>query len=281
MNLVLGIALFIFIIVIHEAGHTLAARACGVGVLKFSIGFGPGIVLFRTKTFPVVLTPLLIGGYVSIKSRAGGEAHEKSEGKYLEDVPYWQKMIVLSAGIAMNLLSGAIFLAILFIFYGGESVSFMHSSFLVRQFAEPWYETVITAFGVTLKLFWDMSINMFMVIPKVFQMLFQTATTLEPKAGTGMIGTYRLVTNAAEAGAPSYLFTGYLFSVLVAAFNVLPLGILDGGHMAIYTVERIFGSGLPVRIFRTAVTVVGIAFLVAALLLTLGGDIVDIWSALN
>jgi regulator of sigma E protease len=89
------------------------------------------------------------------------------------------------------------------------------------------------------------------------------------------------VADAAEAGAPSYLFTGYLFSVAVAAFNILPLGILDGGHMAIYTVERIFGNGLPVRIFRTAVTVVGIAFLVAALLLTLGGDIVDIWSALN
>lgn len=281
MNLFLGILLFMFIIVIHEAGHTLAARAFGVGVLKFSIGFGPGIVLFRTKTFPVVLTPLLIGGYVSLKSRAGGQMHEKSDGKYLEDIPYWQKMIVLSAGIAMNLLSGAIFLAVLFIFFGGEHVSFMHSNFRVREFGGPWYETLITAFTVTSKLFWNMSSNIFMVIPKAFQMTFEMFTTLEPKAGSGMIGAFRNVSDAADAGAPSYLFTGYIFSVMVAAFNVLPLGILDGGHMALYTVERIFGSGLPVRIFKTVIMVAGIAFLVAALLLTLGGDIADIVRALN
>lgn len=52
------------LIVVHELGHFLVAKWCGVGVLKFAIGFGPAIIRFRygETTYQVGLIPL--GGFV-------------------------------------------------------------------------------------------------------------------------------------------------------------------------------------------------------------------------
>lgn len=276
MPFVYGMLMLIFIIVIHESGHAMAARLCGVGVKKFSIGFGPGIVLFRTKTFPVVLAPLMLGGYVSIKSK-GMKAEELSEipGLCLEDASYWKKILIFSAGVIMNLLSAAVILAILFAVYPGERVNFMGVPFTLRNDFTAWYQAPLAAAVGTAQLFFGLLAAFFLAIPKFFMQFAEMAVHLSPRPGVGIIGTMRVTQNAAEAGVPSFLFMAYFFSVVVAAINILPIGMLDGGHILIQTIEKIFGSNKAVKMAQLAIIIFGIAFILVLTLQMFGSDFVD------
>lgn len=79
------LALFVFgiLIFIHELGHFLAARACGVGILEFSIGMGPKILSKKSKKsgtlYSIRLLP--IGGYVSMLGENGMEAVQGDNGE--------------------------------------------------------------------------------------------------------------------------------------------------------------------------------------------------------
>lgn len=57
--IVLGILVFI-----HELGHFLVAKWCGVGVLKFSLGFGPAICRFKKGETEYQISIIPLGGYV-------------------------------------------------------------------------------------------------------------------------------------------------------------------------------------------------------------------------
>ncbi|MEX0939870.1 MAG: M50 family metallopeptidase [Candidatus Babeliales bacterium] len=92
-----------FIIVIHEFGHFATCQLFNIDTPTFSIGFGPA--LFEKKlngtTFQIALLPL--GGYVSM------------DMEDLEKAPYWQKMVIIFAGIFNNFLLALIILFILFL----------------------------------------------------------------------------------------------------------------------------------------------------------------------
>ncbi len=76
------LALFIFgvLIFIHELGHFIAARLCGVEILEFAIGMGPKLISWRSKKtgtrYSLRLFP--IGGYVSMLGENGMEAVQGS-----------------------------------------------------------------------------------------------------------------------------------------------------------------------------------------------------------
>lgn len=100
------------LVTIHEFGHYLAAKSCGVHVLRFSIGFGK--VLYRYQRSPLhtewVLSVLPLGGYV--KMLDGREAlHETAVVPVNVDVstafdrqPVWARMWIVFAGPLANLL---------------------------------------------------------------------------------------------------------------------------------------------------------------------------------
>ena len=54
------------LIVIHELGHFVMARLCGVGVERFSIGFGPVLWRYRGKETEYCLSAIPMGGYVKM-----------------------------------------------------------------------------------------------------------------------------------------------------------------------------------------------------------------------
>ena len=54
------------LILIHELGHFFVARWCGVGVERFSIGFGPVLLRWRGKETEYCLSVIPMGGYVKI-----------------------------------------------------------------------------------------------------------------------------------------------------------------------------------------------------------------------
>src|SRR5947199_7875896 len=98
------------IIVVHEAGHLLVAKAFGVRVLTFSVGFGRRLWGFRRGETEYRVSAVPLGGYV----RLGGENLEEATGDPRDFLskPRWQRVLVYLAGPAMNVvLSIALFAA--------------------------------------------------------------------------------------------------------------------------------------------------------------------------
>ena len=105
-------AIFV-IIILHEFGHFIAARLCGVRVLKFSLGFGKVLWSYVSKRSGTeyALSVLPLGGYVKMlgegeESSLPEEAHCAYNCK-----PLWQRMAIVLAGPLVN------FLLAIFAFY--------------------------------------------------------------------------------------------------------------------------------------------------------------------
>jgi regulator of sigma E protease len=125
------------VVTIHELGHFLAAKACGVAVDRFSIGFGKPIVSWRDRSgvqWQVAWVPL--GGYVKFagdESAASVPDHEDlmalrrqvvaEEGpqalqRYFHFKPVWQRAIVVVAGPLANFVLSTVLFAILLMTVG-------------------------------------------------------------------------------------------------------------------------------------------------------------------
>ena len=102
---VLGVSL---LIVVHEAGHLCAARALGMKVERFSIGFGPVLFSFRRGGTEFAVSALPLGGYVKITGMAPGEEVDPSDPSlYSNQAPYRRFLAILS-GPASNYLSAVV-----------------------------------------------------------------------------------------------------------------------------------------------------------------------------
>ena len=103
----LGILIFV-----HELGHFLAARAFGVRVETFSIGFGPKLFKFNCcgTEFAVSLIPL--GGYVKMAGEDPDTPPKSPDEFYAK--PPWQRIVIALAGPIMNLLLAVVFFALSF-----------------------------------------------------------------------------------------------------------------------------------------------------------------------
>jgi regulator of sigma E protease len=100
-----------FIIFIHELGHFIAAKWCDVHVRTFSIGFGPAVPFCSYKwgetTYMVGIIPL--GGYVAMVGEgegAEGEEEGEEDPRSFRKKSVGQRMIIISAGVIMNVLFG-------------------------------------------------------------------------------------------------------------------------------------------------------------------------------
>jgi regulator of sigma E protease len=104
-NVLSFIVLLGVLVTVHELGHFLVAKACGVKVLKFSIGFGPKLVGFTKGETEYQIALLPLGGYVKM---AGDMPHEElspeeaSRGFLAQ--PPWKRGLIVLAGPAFNLL---------------------------------------------------------------------------------------------------------------------------------------------------------------------------------
>ena len=116
----LGFLLAVAILVtIHELGHYLAARWCGVRVVRFSVGFGPVLLkwigkrsIFAGTEFAISAIPL--GGYVRMFDTRDPE-FSASKGSELSDAfnkqALWKRSIIVAAGPFANFLLAAVLYA--------------------------------------------------------------------------------------------------------------------------------------------------------------------------
>ena len=124
MTVVLAILGLLFLIVIHELGHMLTAKALGVHVTEFGIGFGPAI--FKKKFGKTIYSfrIILLGGFAKMygMTAAGlGEEEEDELGpqSYVSKPP-WKRALIIFAGPAVNIVAAALIFAGLFMFVGGK-----------------------------------------------------------------------------------------------------------------------------------------------------------------
>ena len=121
-QLLLGLSILVGL---HELGHLLAAKAFGMRVEKYSIGFPPKIwgKKFGETEYSIGAIPL--GGFVKISGMIDESLDTKSMNEEPEPwefraKPAWQRLIVMMGGIIVNVITGiVIFIALLYI--NGES----------------------------------------------------------------------------------------------------------------------------------------------------------------
>lgn len=96
--LVLGL-----MVLVHEFGHFIAARWCGVRVEAFAIGFGKRLVGWVHKGTDYRINLLPLGGYVKMAGEIPGEETSDDPGD-LNNHPRWQRMIIAVAGPVANFI---------------------------------------------------------------------------------------------------------------------------------------------------------------------------------
>jgi regulator of sigma E protease len=90
-------------ILIHELGHYWAARFFDVKVDTFSFGFGPRLFGFKKGETDFRFSAILLGGYVKMVGEQVGDEHASDPRSFLSK-PRWQRLIIVFAGPAMNII---------------------------------------------------------------------------------------------------------------------------------------------------------------------------------
>ncbi len=117
MTTVLSFVIVIgILILVHELGHFLVARWTGVGVERFSIGFGPVLARWRGKETEYCLSAIPMGGYVKMVGEEnpleGGGAPVYDPQKAFALKPLWARFLIVFAGPGMNFVMAAVIFSI-------------------------------------------------------------------------------------------------------------------------------------------------------------------------
>ncbi|QGU04890.1 M50 family metallopeptidase [Corynebacterium comes] len=110
-----GVALFALgiavTIALHEAGHMFTARAFGMRVRRYFIGFGPTVWSTRRGHTTYGVAALPFGGFCDIAGMTAQDPVTEEEAPHaMVNKPWWQRVIVLSGGVVTNVLVGIIIL---------------------------------------------------------------------------------------------------------------------------------------------------------------------------
>ncbi len=109
ITILITVLIFGILIFIHEFGHFITAKMCGIKVNEFALGMGPKIFSFGKKDTTYSLRLFPIGGYVKME----GEDDESQDERAFCNKKVWQRILVVSAGAIMNLILGFIILVIM------------------------------------------------------------------------------------------------------------------------------------------------------------------------
>ena len=311
--------IFIFVlgvlVIVHEYGHFLVARWCGVRVEKFSVGFGPVIFSRKSGNTEYCVSLLPLGGFVKL----AGESPEESQGAAWEfnSKPLAQRAAIVLAGPFMNAFLAFVLFAVIFcvgqptltakvgkilagtpgaaagiqegdriLLVDGQRVAYWEDVLdqihknresLVLRVAradgehdlvvKPKRKEIRDVFGrKTLSSFVGIAPAQDFVYVKspFFQalgMAFERVLTLTAMifaslwlmvtgampfkdSMTGPIGIFFMTQQAAQMGVLYLLYFMGSLSVSLFVLNLLPIPVLDGGHLLFVLIEHFKGSPL-------------------------------------
>ncbi|MDB5260240.1 MAG: rane-associated zinc metalloprotease [Candidatus Nomurabacteria bacterium] len=112
------LVILLVLVIIHEFGHFIVAKWTNMRVDEFAFGFPPRIYRKKLGETTYSLNALPIGGYVSIWGENGSEEDNASDGaknnpRAFGNRPWWAQILVLLAGVTMNMLLALIILVCL------------------------------------------------------------------------------------------------------------------------------------------------------------------------
>lgn len=110
MYIIIAIIIFGILIAIHEFGHFMTAKLCGVKVEEFAIGMGPALFKKQKGETVYALRILPIGGFCAM----AGEDEESDDPRAFTNQGFWKKFVILCAGSFMNLVLGIVLILIMY-----------------------------------------------------------------------------------------------------------------------------------------------------------------------
>ena len=353
----MGTNIFAFIIVLgvliffHEFGHFLIARLFGVGVEKFSLGFGPRLIGKKIGITDYRLSAVPLGGYVKM---VGEEPDAEIDPA---DLPLSfthkhvvKRMLIVVAGPVFNILLAILIFFGIFLISGklimkpsvgsvragspaaaaglikGDLITVINGTEIsnwdemaaiinasqgktldlsVRRqesildfsiapervptqniFGENVQRYVIgitasgetyskelnpfEAFGESLTQSYKVIELMVVIIGKLIKGDISTNTLGGPIMIAQMAG------DSAKAGVGSLIFFIALISINLAIINLLPIPVLDGGHLLFFLIEAIKGSPVSIKV-REVAQQVGLFILILLMILVFYNDITRIF----
>lgn len=105
MSMIAAILVFGLIVLIHEFGHFIVAKKCGIGVIEFSIGMGPRLWSIQKGETRYSLKALPFGGSCMMM----GEDENDTDPKAFNNKSVWARIAVIAAGPVFNFLLAFIF----------------------------------------------------------------------------------------------------------------------------------------------------------------------------
>src|ERR671914_1264574 len=114
MTVLVAVLGLIFLIIVHELGHMFTAKALGVRVPEFGVGFGPALFKKKIGTTVYSFRVILLGGFAKMAGMGDGE---EGPDTYPAKAP-WRRALIIFAGPAANILAAVVILAGVYMFQG-------------------------------------------------------------------------------------------------------------------------------------------------------------------
>lgn len=92
------------LVTVHEFGHYLMARLCGVKVLRFSVGFGPTLCAFRGRETEWAICLIPLGGYVKMLDEREAPVTENERQRAFNTQSVYRRIAIVVAGPVSNLI---------------------------------------------------------------------------------------------------------------------------------------------------------------------------------
>lgn len=333
------------LIVFHEFGHFLIAKLCGVGVLTFSVGFGPKLLVKKKGETEYALSAFPLGGYVKMVGEDPDEEVSQADlRRSFGHKPLLQRIAIVAAGPGFNLLLAVLLLLVVFLFYGvpvvstqigsvektspaelagvqrgdrivavnGERVDswerlsaaikesqgkplnlrLLRDSKELEVAVEPRQKEARNIFGER-RDEWMIGIGSQVIIEKgnpglsiikaftqtyeyaklTLVALFKMVTgEVSPRNLGGPILIAQMAGQQAQEGFASFLAFVAVLSINLGVLNLLPIPVLDGGHLLFFLVEAVIGRPVSLR-YREVAQQVGIFLLLLLMVYAFYNDI--------
>ena len=288
------------LIFFHELGHFAVARLFRIGVRTFSLGFGPKLLKLRRGKTDYCLSLIPLGGYVALAGEEDEAEQPDPKGKEIDGVlfapeelysgrPAWHRLLVVLAGPVANFV-------LALIIYCGIAWA-QGQTYLLPEVGdvtpgtpaatagiqpgdrvlsidgkpiENW-NAVAEGIGAGFRQTWDM----IAFTCESFVKLAQRVVPLDNVGGPILIA--QMVGQQAEQGLSAVLLLAALISVNLGILNLLPIPILDGGHIVFFTLEMIMGRPVSATA-REWSAKVGMALLLGLMILATWNDLTRLFS---
>ncbi|MBI5233034.1 MAG: site-2 protease family protein [Deltaproteobacteria bacterium] len=232
ISLVAFVVVFTLVVLVHEAGHFIAARRAGVKVYEFSIGFpfSPKVLtFFRHKETEFTLRLFPLGGFVSF-SKDGDE-----DAAGLFGASYLDRALIMSAGPLFNIVFA--FLVFVPVFMAAKHI--------------PFADAVSASAG-----------TVWAILSGTVAVIFDILSGNGSMEGlSGPVGIAAIAGKAASKGLLSLIYFTGVLSMSLGVMNLIPLPALDGGQLFMMFIERIIRRPLSIRTHQ-AVNLFGLALFV-------------------